>query len=121
MIEKETLCECYIGRLVEPEDKGDYRDIFYLGAHTKGWRTKGEKRYPVREWHTTYNPEEAEVFAVEDYDAGNVRAILKATSIVKEFTSLGYELHILRYRLVREMMQVGEHAHPLVQLAMLGD
>ena len=58
---------------------------------------------------------------VEDYEPGNVRVILKATAIVKDYTSRGYELHVLRYRLVRELMQIGKHAHPLVQLAMLGD
>lgn len=123
MTETEITVEEYIGRLVNHE----LEDSFYMAAEVTGARTKRRKKadgsttvrsYVTRRWYSTFDPDKAYGFDVNDYGVGNVDAILQAVDIVKDHIEAGYTLEIVRYRLRRELMVVGKTADALTQLAM---
>ena len=107
--------EFYIGRLYHRE-KDKQR---WLSAEVTGERYKDGQWYDKREWHWTAHSHRAHRFPTEDYSAGKARAIFKVTKEYKYYVKRGYELQVIRVRVVHEMLQVGENANPLIQLALL--
>jgi len=117
MKETTVVYESYVGRIVE--DDTEHPAIYYLEAEEKGINKKG---YTIRKWFLADDVDDAYDFPTSKYTVGQVEAILKVTELVRYYTKQhGYRLEVLRYRSIRELMQVDKNAHPLVQLGMLAD
>ena len=107
--------EYYIGRLYHPEE--DHEKWLY--AEVTGQRYKNDDWIDTRRWSTGIKSKRAHRFPAEDYTLSKARAIFKVTKPYKVHKKKGYQLQVIRVQEVRELLQVGENASPLIQLAML--
>lgn len=107
--------EFYVGRLFHHEKEQER----WLEAKIIGERYKAGEYYDSRSWTVTKFSVRAFKLDAERYSASKARAIFKVTKAAKKLQKRGYELQVIRVRVVHEHLQVGENANALIQLAML--